>query len=131
MPCYIRASWSLYNALFQSCDGGSDCVCTALALLQVKSPQIMPDRPPSGWKIDLFNNADGRQVISLGAARFSMPYKARAGDSKNPTDRKLLLTRQQHLRICRKAHPTSARVRHYRGRSGPRKSSDAPAISEA
>jgi hypothetical protein len=53
----IRASWSLCNALFQSCDGGSDCVCTALALLQVKSPQIMPDRPPSGWKIDLFNNA--------------------------------------------------------------------------
>jgi hypothetical protein len=26
-----------------------------LALLQGKSPQIMPDRPPSGWKIDLFN----------------------------------------------------------------------------
>src|ERR1700675_4654774 len=56
-PCYIRGSWSLCNALFQSCDGGSDCVCTALALLQVKSPQIMPDRPPSAWKIDLFNNA--------------------------------------------------------------------------
>jgi len=28
-----------------------------LALLQVKSPRIMPDRTPSGWKIDLFNNA--------------------------------------------------------------------------
>jgi hypothetical protein len=37
--------------------GGSDCVCTALALLQVKSPQIMPDRPPLAWKIDLFNAA--------------------------------------------------------------------------
>src|ERR1700693_585334 len=45
--CYIRASWSLCNALFQSCDGGSDCVCTALALLQGKSPQVIPGRLPS------------------------------------------------------------------------------------
>src|SRR5260370_364395 len=56
---YIRASWSLCNALFRSYDGGSDCVCTASAFLQVKLPRIMPDRPPPGWKIDLFNNATG------------------------------------------------------------------------
>jgi len=34
-----------------------------IALLQVKSPRIMPDRTPSGWKIDLFNNAVNRQAV--------------------------------------------------------------------
>jgi hypothetical protein len=33
----------------------------ALAFLQVKSPQIMPDPTPSGWKIDLFNYTTGQR----------------------------------------------------------------------
>src|ERR1700692_4746996 len=32
-------------------------VCTASAFLQVNSPRIMPDQPPSCRTIDLFNNA--------------------------------------------------------------------------
>src|SRR5471030_517040 len=56
-PLLYSAQLVTSQALFRSCDGGSGYLCTISVLLQVNSPRITPDRPPSCWKIDLFNNA--------------------------------------------------------------------------
>src|ERR1700694_1366047 len=76
----MRASWSLCNGLFRSCDGGFRCVYTASAFLQVKSPRIMPDRPPSGWKIDLFNNPSRRRTTACTATS----HRADSGGASGP-----------------------------------------------